>query len=1209
MFLLALGLLCPTHPLHAQTVLVGGINSVATPVQIAAPGTPVQSAAPDSIVQVVADAQGLPSLSPEQALAHGGSFCYWWVVPGGAYCPMPFLPQDASAVFLMADNQFLVDESGGQIIANTRRSGGPPTRDMVASTLATQADWLVGLITQVQSMAVNQQLRTTMRAMGMDLPSLPGDGGFGDGGDGFGSTGGTVATFDHTQLWLEFTNVNMPAGWTGVNLHNATNLVYAIKSTTNVATPCAGWQIETEVWPTDTNCMTFSLATLNRQNLYLRAMDWTGVTENGNTVPDWWLWKYFGTTALFDTNLDSQGNPLVSDFTNGFDPNVISFTVSATNLYVNQTTVPLQFNVTAGVANYFAVLVNGQTTTNWLPFTTPNLPVNLGTTDGVYVVSVGLRGLPADATQTWASLALTLDTTPPALTLTNLPALTGSRPFIDPAGYVNKALSSLNYTVVDANGMTTSGSGLVVAQGLNLTDPDHVTNSFQCVDLALALGVNQISIQAVDWAGNVAVTNFNYLFDTNGDSTAPAINLTWPPSGTRVSGDSFTIQGTLDDDTATASLQYTDTNGILQTIAGQVERGGNLWFENVPLVAGTNNFSLTTTDAAGNMSTTNLNNVVQSDLSLTISPLSGDAMNYALATVTGMVSDPDALISVNGVPGENDEGYWEVDNVPLPPGGTVTLLATAQPETGPASQTLLEQDRSPVVFTQKYGYTLDFSMLDWTWDATNGVEVHHVSMQWERGIGGTNLDIDTSVDYMSGGVSSNVTLTIWPADNGYLPSLPAQQIYCQYWSNEFGAYTQTYTNTLTGPPSVEWMEQSSSSGSCPGDFGVVYSEWSGREVRLFTGGGKAFRQQQSLFDLSTVLNIEQSPNPEVPDWSFFFNGLNFCPFLLTGPNSVPLSQIILGTVGNQGNDGNLWTMQPNSVELAITPTVAGGSADGTSSAFLAKASPPATSAASAINANGSLPAAPQYQLIHLTEHPALTDTNRATLNLGVGEEVDLSGMPDNTTWTFSAGWLSDIDGGRATFHAPNNATKATVTAKVKKQSVRIDFDVKEPSGVDHTIITSTHTNDYANGLAGVLMSINVYIAPTFVSFYQVRIMEVGEDATNNSGYWAYNVAPNYYSTNDLHHSADEWTTPLNDDNSLPLGDTCGTLPLLPPWGSGGESAWNIPAKWKVGDDGTTNDLQNWSNQTFSMNTNGTVSVSKFGNHVTRTTNNIVILSQ
>ena len=167
--------------------------------------------------------------------------------------------------------------------------------------------------------------------------------------------------------------------------------------------------------------------------------------------------------------------------------------------------------------------------------------------------------------------------------------------------------------------------------------------------------------------------------------TPPAINLLWPVPGTPVSGNSFTVQGRLDDDTATASLQYTDTYGMVQTVAGLVERGGNLWFENVPLLAGTNEFSITATDAAGNSSMTNLE-VIQSSALLTINAPSADDMNYAVATIYGMVDDPDALITVNGVTAGNYGGYWEADNVPLPPGGTVVLTATAKMADGTSAK-------------------------------------------------------------------------------------------------------------------------------------------------------------------------------------------------------------------------------------------------------------------------------------------------------------------------------------------------------------------------------------------------------------------------------------------------------------------------------------------------------------------------------------------
>jgi len=68
----------------------------------------------------------------------------------------------------------------------------------------------------------------------------------------------------------------------------------------------------------------FTLPTGDQPTLFVRAEDWTGVTENGNTVPDWWFWEYFGTTALSDTNLDCAANMLLDDYTNGINPNPLT---------------------------------------------------------------------------------------------------------------------------------------------------------------------------------------------------------------------------------------------------------------------------------------------------------------------------------------------------------------------------------------------------------------------------------------------------------------------------------------------------------------------------------------------------------------------------------------------------------------------------------------------------------------------------------------------------------------------------------------------------------------------------------------------------------------------------------------------------------------------------------------------------------------------
>ena len=101
------------------------------------------------------------------------------------------------------------------------------------------------------------QSNLMMQEMADGVPS-PGDGG--DYASDYVSY-----TFDTNALWLEITNVGN--GLACLNLHNATNQVYAIWSTTNLL---ANWNVETEVWPeVDQEPTPFTVPMLERQNLFL----------------------------------------------------------------------------------------------------------------------------------------------------------------------------------------------------------------------------------------------------------------------------------------------------------------------------------------------------------------------------------------------------------------------------------------------------------------------------------------------------------------------------------------------------------------------------------------------------------------------------------------------------------------------------------------------------------------------------------------------------------------------------------------------------------------------------------------------------------------------------------------------------------------------------------------------------------------------------
>ncbi|MGD0207024.1 MAG: hypothetical protein ABSC89_05390 [Verrucomicrobiota bacterium] len=675
----------------ARIVLIAGIvacvgSGFAQTLSIQS-GSAIRVTQADSIVQIAAESQGLTQIEPTDLPIIGGTF--WWVMPGGTAVPAPCAPLDLSApIYQVADGQFLVDETGGQEAANTPQFGlqAQTTSSTFASPLATQADAVVNLITQIQTKAANQQARATMQAMGMDVPS-PGGDGSGDGGDGYSPMFSSSYSINTNGLWLEITNVSN--GWSYLNLHNGTNQVYALWSATNLLT---GWQVEREVWPTNGTVIPtvtpFLVQNLNRQNLFLRAEDWTGITENGNTTPDWWFWLYFGTTALSDTNLDSQGYTLLNDYQNGIDPNFIQFSLSVTNQYINNMSAPVKLNVTKGVPSYFAVLVDDTNFADavWNTYTSSNITVYLGLTQGWHDVWVGLRGLPSNAMQTWQWKHLNL-TLPPVLVITNPVTGVVDEPMIQIYGYCQDSLASISYDISNALGVVTNQPSEITDQYYDTNACAFTTNYFECLDVPLTNGLNTITIHATDLAGDTTTTNFYFTLDYSSKTNPPTVQVTWPQNGTQISGNYFTCRGVINDPTATVTALVVFTNSDTNTFSNgvytntymaSVERNGNFWLENLPLNAGTNTFTIRVKDAAGNTSVTNVN-VVKSSFTLTVNPVTPDSQLWQpTVNLTGTISDATYAVWVNGVKGHNNgNGTWSASNVPTSSGGTASFTVTA----------------------------------------------------------------------------------------------------------------------------------------------------------------------------------------------------------------------------------------------------------------------------------------------------------------------------------------------------------------------------------------------------------------------------------------------------------------------------------------------------------------------------------------------------
>ncbi len=270
----------------------------------------VQPAQPDSIVQIAAESQGLVQLAPADLPIMGGTF--WWVMPGGAAVPAPCAPLDLSgAIFQISEGQFLVDQTGGQVVANTSRFGlqAQATSSTVASEVASQVDAVVNLITQVQTTAANQQMRATMQAMGMDVPS-PGDAGSDGGTNVYTFNGSSYAVDFGTNLYIAQVAIQL-GNLVGIISNSVADIPYQILSCQNLA-PAANWVPEGALvyGSENTNWTPFSVAMNNRQNLFIRILSWQDSTGSG--IPDWWWLKYFGQI----TNVDAYADPMNDGWSN-----------------------------------------------------------------------------------------------------------------------------------------------------------------------------------------------------------------------------------------------------------------------------------------------------------------------------------------------------------------------------------------------------------------------------------------------------------------------------------------------------------------------------------------------------------------------------------------------------------------------------------------------------------------------------------------------------------------------------------------------------------------------------------------------------------------------------------------------------------------------------------------------------------------------------
>ena len=191
------------------------------------------------------------------------------------------------------------------------------------------------------------------------------------------------------------------------------------------------------------------------------------------------------------------------------------------------------------------------------------------------------------------------------------------------------------------------------------------------------------------------------------------------------------------------------------------------------------------------------------------------------------------------------------------------------------------------------------------------------------------------------------------------------------------------------------------------------------------------------------------------------------------------------------------------------------------------------------------------------------------------------------------------------YQCPAQAENFLLTASYNGATLDIPLTCVAPSQIiaepfDYT----TETN--VTGLGGhVGMNLIMTLLPTNVCFANIEVVEVPSLEGTHTGYFAdpWFSSIWYHTTN---NHAGVWTN-VDDDN------LCGTdeasIGVCPPPFIPGEISWVIPNAWRPRGGGEQDShLFVTFPQNFQITFDGTVTVSKLGNYVTRTTNDVITLN-
>ena len=547
-------------------------------------------------------------------------------------------------------------------------------------------------------------------------------------------------------------------------------------------------------WETPAGDLTFSASSSNT-GLVPNANILLGGTGGERTITVVPVSPQTGTATITILVTDGGGITATESFAvvvsaSGGCPAAAGPQIGFDNDHVTSTSVQLTVSTSGGVPAEMAVLVNSEDFDNatWTTFN-PVRTVSLGTTDGTYMVWVGVRCSTTDGGR-WTGTELVLDRVAPQI-LDVSPANNSelSTPNLTLTGHSGEELASVTFDVTTPAGETVIQGAVMEPKELNETTFVYGRTDFESVGIYLEEGVNHVVVHVTDLAGNQQSMELQYTLSYANDHTPPEPTVTFPLNGQLISGADFAIQGTVDDNSASVRAVIIG-GGETHEVFGSVSRSGHFQIAKVPILSGTNALSVYATDHAGNRTQLQLT-VQSSTVQLVMNPIDF-APHTGLVTVTGTVSDGIQLVSVNGVAATVTGAAWTA-TVAIPGNGGLVFVAIATPsEGGPVgvSRSFVEPPRAFLGH-----YTL--SQTWWT-DAPNrevlGVDL---SLSWDgepESLGTGHGTATKEVRYRGGAVDRWVT--IWPLHQ-------IQGELWQYRNGELRYYSDSVDRPNFGPD-PEW---------------------------------------------------------------------------------------------------------------------------------------------------------------------------------------------------------------------------------------------------------------------------------------------------------------------------------------------------------------------------------------------------------------------